>query len=76
MIRVLKLIASFGLGFAIGSAIAWLITALATALIGLIGKTGATLVLLAGSFLLGFLGMRAVINKRNAAKPVLLLTKN
>lgn len=75
MIKFIKCVAAFGVGFAIGTAIAWLLNAFAVLLAGLIGKTATICVLWIAAFALGFFGVRAYINKRSA-KPMLLLTKN
>lgn len=74
MSKIINAIAAFGIGFAIGTAIAWLLNALAMLLAGLIGKTATICLLWVICFALGFFGMRAYINKRST-KPVLLLTK-
>lgn len=75
MSKIIKSIVAFGIGFAIGTAIAWLINALAVLLAGLIGKTATICVLWVIGFAIGFFGVRAYVNKRSA-KPMLLLTKN
>lgn len=74
MSKIIKSIAAFGIGFAIGVALAWLVNTLAVLLAGLIGKTATICLLWVIGFAIGFFGVRAYINKRSA-KLVLLLTK-